>query len=296
MANSADKMNRRGVKTSYVSTVIGISLVLFMIGIVLGGVFALDDIQRQAKEDLQADLFFKPDLNPADIKQIEQELKTWDQFREVFYVSPERAIEEFTGEDQNADNILEIFEGENPLPPTVGVKPKAAFATPEGMKKLEKELMAAYGDRLDEVNYDESSVQSVNLGFRQVVFLIGIVALLLIVIAVAMINNTIRLALYSRRFSIKTMQLVGATSGYIRRPFLMQAIGIGVISAVIAMALLFGLIYALNNLIDWIYIPVSMQVFLMLFASLIVVGITITLVSTWFALNKYLRMKLDDLY
>ncbi len=296
MANDVDKANRRGVKTSYVSTVIGISLVLFMIGIVLGGVFGLEDIQRQAKEDLQADLFFQPDLNPADIKQIEQELKTWDQFKEVFYVSPERAIEEFTGEDQNADNILEIFEGENPLPPTIGVKPKEKFGTVEGMKKIKEDLLAAYGDRLDEVSYDENSVKSVNLGFKQVVYLIGLVALLLIVIAVAMINNTIRLALYSKRFSVKTMQLVGATSGYIRRPFLLQSVGIGVISGINAMALLFGLFYALNNLVDWIEIPISMKVFLMLFASLVVIGVVITFVSTWFALNKYLRMKLDDLY
>lgn len=296
MAQGVDKMNKRGVKTSYVSTIIGISLVLFMIGIVLGGVFELDDIQKQAREDLQADLFFQPELNSADIKQIEQELKTWDQFSEVFYVSPERAIEEFTGEDQNGDNILEIFEGENPLPPTVGVKPKAEFATEEGMKKIKEDLMAAYGDRIDEVSYDESSVKSVNLGFRQVVFLIGIVALLLIVIAVAMINNTIRLALYSKRFSIKTMQLVGATSSYIRKPFLMQSIGIGIISGINGVALVLALVYALNNIIDWISIPLSFQVFLMLLGSLIALGILITFVSTWFALNKYLRMKLDDLY
>jgi cell division transport system permease protein len=296
MAQGVDKMNKRGVKTSYVSTIIGISLVLFMIGIVLGGVFALDDIQKQAREDLQADLFFQPELNSADIKQIEQELKTWKQFSEVFYVSPERAIEEFTGEDQNSDNILEIFEGENPLPPTVGVRPKAEYATEAGMKKIKKDLLAAYGDRIDEVSYDESSVKSVNLGFRQVVFLIGIVALLLIVIAVAMINNTIRLALYSRRFSIKTMQLVGATPSYIRKPFLMQSIGIGIISGINGVALLLALVYALNNIIDWISIPISFQVFLMLLASLIALGILITFVSTWFALNKYLRMKLDDLY
>lgn len=296
MAEGVDKMNKRGVKTSYVSTIIGISLVLFMIGIVLGGVFALDDIQKQAKEDLQADLFFQPELNAADIKQIEQELKTWEQFSEVFYVSPERAIEEFTGEDQNSDNILEIFEGENPLPPTVGVKPKAQFATEEGMKKIKKELLTAYGDRIDEVSYDKNSVKSVNLGFKQVVFLIGVVAILLIIIAVAMINNTIRLALYSKRFSIKTMQLVGATSSYIRKPFLMQSIVIGIISGINGVALLLALVYALNNIIDWISIPVSFHVFLMLLGSLIVLGILITFISTWFALNKYLRMKLDDLY
>jgi cell division transport system permease protein len=296
MSTNVDKLNKRGVKSSYVSTIIGISLVLFMIGIVLGGIFGLEDIQRQAKESLQGDLFFQPDLNPADIKQIEQELKTWEQFNEVFYVSPERAIEEFTAEDQNSDNILEIFEGDNPLPPTIGFRPKEAHATLEGMQKIKDELMVAYGEQLDEVSYDKASVKSVNLGFKQVVYLIGLVALLLIIIAVAMINNTIRLALYSKRFSIKTMQLVGATSGYIRRPFLWQSIGMGVISGIIAMALLFGLFYALNNLVDWVEIPITLNIFLMLFGSLILIGVVITFISTWFALNKYLRMKLDDLY
>lgn len=296
MGGNVDKLNKRGVKTSYASTIIGISLVLFMIGIVLGGIFGLENIQKQAKESLQGDLFFSPELNTADIKQIEQELKTWEQFSEVFFVSPERAIEEFTGQDQNKDNILAIFEGENPLPSTVGFKPKEKYATLSGMKKIKEELIAAYGDRIEDVNYDEASVQNVNLGFKQFVYLFGAVALLLIIVAVAMINNTIRLALYSKRFSIKTMQLVGATSGYIRRPFLWQAIGMGVVSGVIAMALLFVLFYALNNLIDSIEISYDIQTFSMLLVSLLALGIIITLISTWFALNKYLRMKLDDLY
>jgi cell division transport system permease protein len=296
MASNVEKMNRRGVKTSYVSTIIGISLVLFMIGIVLGGVFGLEDVQKQAKESLQGDLFFQPSMNAADIKQIEQELKTWSEFKEVFYVSPERAIEEFTGEDQNADNILEIFEGDNPLPPTIGYKPKEGHATLEGMQAIKDKLLAEYSNELDEVSYDEASVKSVNLGFKQMVYLIGLVALLLIIIAVAMINNTIRLALYSKRFSIKTMQLVGARSGYIRKPFLWQSVGMGVLSGIIAMSLLMGLFYSVNNMIDWMEIPMSIYIFGTLFGSLILTGVVISFISTWFALNKYLRMQLDDLY
>ena len=164
------------------------------------------------------------------------------------------------------------------------------------MEQIKADLLANYGDRLDEVSYDEASVKSVNLGFKQFVYLFGAIAFLLIIVAVAMINNTIRLALYSKRFSIKTMQLVGATSGYIRRPFLIQAIGIGVLSGLIAMALLFGMFYALNNLVDSLEITYSIQMFLILLGSLLIIGVIITYISTWFALNKYLRMKLDDLY
>ncbi len=296
MGKNVDRMNKRGVKSSYISTIIGISLVLFMIGIVMGGFLGLDNVQKQAKESLQGDLFFIPEMNPSDIKQIEQELKTWDQFNEVFYVSPERAIEEFTGEDENADNILAIFEGENPLPPTIGFRPKSNYATLEGMASIKDTLLIVYGAQLEEVSYDESSVKKVNLGFKQFIFVFGVVALLLIMVAFALINNTIRLSLYAKRFSIKTMQLVGAKSAYIRRPFLMQAIGIGAVSGIIALALLFGLFYALNNLIDTIEIVFDFNYFIFLLIGLISIGVVITFISTWFALNKYLRLKLDDLY
>lgn len=290
------KINQFGVTSSYISTIVGISLVLFMIGIVLGAIFGLENIQKQAKENLQGDLFFKSEMNSADIKQVEQELKTWSQFRKVFYVSPERAIEEFTGQDQNTDNILEIFEGTNPLPPTIGFNPIEEYATLEGMDKIKRDLFSEYQDSIEEVSYDKASVESVNLGFKQFVYLFGAVAILLILIAVAMINNTIRLALYSKRFSIKTMQLVGATSSYIRRPFLLKSILIGFVSGIISLALLFGLFYALNNVFDSIEISYSINAFLTLLGSLIFIGVFITYISTFFALNKYLRMKLNDLY
>ena len=297
MAEGVDKYNKRGVKTSYVSTIIGISLVLFFIGIVLGGVFGLDTIQRLAIESLVCDIFFKPEMNEADIKQVAQELNTWDEFKEVAFVSPDRAIEAFQEEGgQNRESILAIFEGENPLPPTISFKPKENYATIEKLEAIKTKLNTSYGDILEEVSYDKSSVDSVNLGFKQFVFLIGAVALLLIVVAFAMINNTIRLALYSRRFSIKTMQLVGATGKYIRKPFLWQSVGMGLMAGTIAMALLQLLIFAANNFYDWIEISIPFQFYLMLFGTLLVIGVFISLISTWFALNKYLRMKLDDLY
>jgi len=296
MSSSAEKYSRRGVRTSYVSTVIGISLVLFMIGLVLAGMLGLDNIQKQAKESLQGDIFFKPELNNADIKQIEQELKTWKQFSDVSYVSPERAIEEFGGTDQNSAQIRSIFEGENPLPPTIGFRPVAEQATKEGMAAIKKALLAAYPSEIDEVNYDKSSVESVNLGFKQFALLFLAVAFLLIIVAVAMINNTIRLALYSKRFTIKTMQLVGAVPFYIRKPFIVQAVVQGAVSALIGLSLLLSLFYALNNVLETFEISLTLTSFMLLSFSMICIGIVITVISTWFSLTKYLRMKLDDLY
>jgi len=296
MASKEEGKNQRGVQTSYVSALIGISLVLFMIGLVVSGFLGLDNVQTQAKENLQGDLFFKPELNVSDIKQIEQELKTWKFFKEVTYISPERAIQEFSGSDQNAEEILTIFEGENPLPPTIGFKPKAAFASKQGMQEIKDALLKAYAMEIDEVNYDEASVDSVNLGFRQFVLLFLSVALLLIVVAIALINNTIRLSLYSQRFSIKTMQLVGATPSYIRKPFLKRAVFQGLFASLLGMALLMTLFFALNNVLDAIEITYTWMNFAILMGTMVLLGTGLTLISTWLALNRYLKRKLDDLY
>ena len=296
MAIKIENYAKKGLRSSYASTIIGISLVLFMIGLVLGGVLGLRSIEKQAKESLQGDIFFKSALNDADIKQIEQLLKSWKEFSEVYFVSSERAIQEFGGESQTEKDILAIFDGENPLPATIGFKPIAKFATKKGMAGIKSKLLGKFPEEIDEVNYDKSSVENVNLGFKQFFFLFLSVALLLIIIAVAMINNTIRLALYSKRFTIKTMQLVGATSAYIRRPFIWQAILQGIISSFIGLAMLLTVFYALNNLLETFKITYSIQSFIVLITSVIGIGIIITLISTWFALNKYLRMKLDDLY
>lgn len=296
MSSKAEKYSQKGLRSSYASTIIGISLVLFMIGIVLSGLLGLENIQTQAKENLQGDLFFKADVEVADIKQIEQELKTWNQLKEVDFVSPERAIEAFSGSNTSSDEIRAIFDGENPLPPTISYKPIASYATKAGMEQIKNRLLAAYPEVLDEVSYDPASVETVNLGFKQIAFLILAIATLLIVIAVAMINNTIRLSLYSKRFTIKTMQLVGATSRFIRMPFLLQSIWQGITSAIIGMALLMTLFYAVNNLFDTLEFQFSWIIFAELLASLVVLGVVISFVSTYFALNKYLKMKLDDLY
>ncbi len=296
MSKGIEKAGKKGLRTSYISTVIGISLVLFMIGMVLAGVIGLDSLQKQARENLHGDLFFQSQYNPEDIKQVAQELKSWDCFKEVVFVSPERAIDEFKGSDQSSSEILAIFEGENPLPPTINFRPVSSYVTKKGMKEIESRLNTKYGDMLAEVNYDKVALEEVNLGFKQFAFLILVVATLLIVIAVAMINNTIRLALYSKRFTIKTMQLVGATSGFIRKPFLKQAMYQGMVSGILGMAMLMTLFFALNNVLDVIEIDMKLLDVILLFASLLIIGCLLTIVSTWFALNKYLRAKLDDLY
>ena len=296
MSTKINKYSRRGVRTGYASTVVGISLVLFMIGLILGGVIGIQGLEKQVKEDVQVDLFFNSELNEADIKMIEIELQQWQEFSEVYFVSPERAMQEFEGVGTSKEEMLAILDGENPLPPTVVFKPQADFANDKGMALIEEKLQSKFPGSIAEVSYSEASLEDVNVGFQQFVYLLFGVALLLIVIAVAMINNTIRLALYAKRFTIKTMQLVGAKGSFIRRPFIVQAIIQGVLSAIFGLFLLVLVFYTSNNIFDTFEISFSRDSFIVLAGAMLTLGIFMTVMSTWFALNKYLRMSIDDLY
>jgi len=296
MSSEIEKYSKRGLRTSYISTVVGISLVLFMIGLILGGVLGITDFQRQAKENLFGDVFFQERMNESDIKQIEIQLKKWQELKSVKYMSPEAAMEVFYENQGDKKEMNEIFDGENPLPPSITFSPKEEYATKQGMSQIKTKLLNSFKNQIIEVSYNEANIESINLGFKQFVFLVLSIAAILIVIAIAMINNTIRLALYSRRFTIKTMQLVGAKATFIRRPFLMHAVLQGLISAIVGMALLVTLFYSIQNYFDELAITYSATLFVILGASLIFLGVFITFVSTWLALNKYLKMKIDDLY
>jgi cell division transport system permease protein len=296
MASEVEKYNKRGLQTGYISVIVGISLVLFMLGLVIGAYFGLDNLQSSSKENVEIDLFFNPSLNEADIKLIEQELKQWDEIKSVWFVSPERALEVFQDSEEQLNEIKSIFDGQSPFPPSVTFNPKSEHVSIEGLAAIKTKLLAEYPNQLDEVNYDENRVNDVNLGFLRWIYIFIAIGLLLTIIAFAMINNTIRLALYSKRFTIKTMQLVGAKPGFIRKPFLLSAIGQGFLSAIIGMGLLMGVFYGLNKYMEDIIVTYDLETFGLLLGSLLGIGIFISLLSTWFALNKYLRKRVDDLY
>jgi len=294
--SSLEKYNRRGVKTSYISTIIGISLVLFVVSIIIGGGFALNSIQEQAKENLQIDIFFKSGYSDADIKQIEIELRTWNYFKDVKYIDSDQAIRELLDLNDDPNSLIEVLGDELIIPTNISFHPKAKYANLHGITTIKGLLFEAYPEEIDEIHYNEESISNVNLGFKRLVFLFGLIAILLIFVAIAMINNTIRLALFSQRFLIKTMQLVGATSRYIRRPFLTKSILQGIVSATIGIGLFMLLLYVINNVLEIIEIELPLELLLLLFACILFLGILISFISTWAALNKYLRMKINDLY
>ena len=295
MSKRVDKYSKRGTRNSSISTVIGISLVLFMIGLVFGIELHLNDLQKKTKETLEGDVFFKPNLNEADIKQIEIKLKSWKELKKVTYVSPEAAIALLGFADEE---LKEIYNEEAIIPPSITFSPKEKHANKDGMEKIKSKITTSFPNQIEEISYEESLVESANIGFKRFQFLTLAIAIILILIAVAIINNTIRLALYSKRFTIKTMQLVGARSGFIRRPFLIGALFQGVLSAIFGMTLLVTFFYSIQKLSFEVLSesPPTKETFLILFLLLLLFGVLITFISTWFALNKFLKTRLDNLY
>ncbi|MCC5922224.1 MAG: hypothetical protein JJT77_00445 [Crocinitomicaceae bacterium] len=296
MKGDVEKYNRKGRQTGFISVIVGIALVLFMLGLVIGAYFGLENLQNSAKEQIEIDLFFDPQLNDADIKIIEQELAQWNEIKHIWFVSPERALEIFLDNEQQAQEIYAIYGGKSPLPTSVTFHPISSVVNREDLAELSSRILKSYEGKVSEVSYDENRVNDVNLGFLQWIYLFVAIGILLAIVAFAMINNTIRLSLYSKRFIIKTMQLVGAKSSFIRAPFLWRAILQGFLSSCIGMGLLMAVLFGISKYMEQLTIIYTFETFLYIFISLLLIGIFISLFSTWFALNRYLRKRLDDLY
>jgi cell division transport system permease protein len=300
MAKLNRKNSNRGIQTSFVSIIVTVALMLTLLGLVITIVLGVDGLKTKVKEQIQIDLFFDATLNGDDIKQIADDVRAIEGVSRSEFVSPERAWEEFQkismdSKDSSSRVDLSLIDDVIPIPPSVNLSPTEEFASLERLEALERELRHRY-PQLEEFNFNREMMNDVNLGFDKLIYLILLIAVLLLVITFALINNTIRLALYSQRFIIKTQQLVGATSGFIRKPFLAMAIIQGLVAAVFAMALLFGILYMVNNYLFDISPMIDFMLMLKLLGAVILLGILICLFATNVALGKYLRMRLDDLY
>ena len=285
---------RKGLKTAYISTVVGIVLVLTILGISSWIILGINNLNNDKKEQLEIDVFFDKSLNEVELKLIETELAEKRYVAKAFYRSAEEAWEitkEIIGDDG-----LDIIEGENPIDQSVIINLRKDYVNIDSMEMIETELMNTYEGRINEVSYRKEAFAQVNVSMKKVIYFIIFFGGLLLIVAIGMINNTIRLALYSKRFTIKTMQLVGATPKFIRRPFLWQAAGQGLLSGIIAGAMVFGALLLIEQFMPSVIYMTDIKLFFMVLAGIIIFGILITVISTSLALKKYLRLKLDRLY
>lgn len=285
--------SKNSLRTSYVTTVIGISIVLLTLGIVTLLLLSARKLQNIAKEQIQVDIFFKEDVAETEIFQLEKLLQKEAFVHSIEFISSQKALESM--QDAIANDGIELLDGESPIPPSLSVHPSNVYANADSLKALKQKLESTYSS-IDDFSFNERIVEQSNEGIKNLVFIIGIIGILLFLVALALINNTIRLSLYSKRFLIKTMQMVGATSGFIRKPFIGQAFLQGVISALIASGLLTGIVFGFSKIIPDLTLIINTETLTITLSLIFVVGLLATVISTWFALNKYFRLKLDDLY
>ncbi len=294
MARNRSK-GKKGLKTAYVSTIIGIVMVLFILGIVAWFVLGLNHFKDDKIESFEIDLFFDNSVNTLELGIIEEEIAAKEYTSGAMYRSSEEALE-IAIHEIGGDSTMRDLNIANPINQSVIMTLNKAYFDLDSMLWIEKELMSDYEGRLIEVSYQKDIFANFNQKFQKFVYLGLLIAGMLLFIAIGMINNTIRLALFSKRFLIKTMQLVGATPRFIRRPFFWSAIGQGVVSGLIAGTMVLGLIYILTYYNEVFLQMTDLRLFFLVLAGIVLFGVLITLTSTYFALRKYLRLNLDELY
>lgn len=289
-----EKYVKRRLRASSVSTVVSISLVLFMLGLVGLIVLTSEKLSVIVKENIGFSVYLKDNSKEVDIIQIQKYLDAAVYVKTTEFISKEEAVKILREELGNEEDFLSFLDGYNPLPASIDIVLNSQYATPDSIAWIEKELTKS--EIVKEVVYSKSLVHLVNENVRKISFFILIFSGLLFIIAIALINNTIRLSIYSKRFLIKTMQLVGATKRFIRKPFVIKGIFHGIYGALIAIILLTGVLYIAQKEIPELIELQDLEIIGTLFIIVIILGILISWISTLLAVRKYLRLKTDELY
>lgn len=286
-----DKYSKRKLVGSSITTVVSLSLVLFMLGLLGIIILNTNKLSDNLKENIGIQIILNETAKEADIQHLTKMLDISDYVKSTEFITKEDAAKRLQ-EDLGEDFI--DFLGYNPLLPSINVHVKAAYANTDSLTMIEKELI---GSKLvKEVVYQKSLVTMINENVKKISLVILIFSGLLMVIALALINNTIRLSIYSKRFIIKTMQLVGATQSFVRRPFVLKGIKHGIYGATIAILMLIGVLYFAQKQLPELAELQDEKMLLTLFGLVIILGIIISWISTSLAVRKYLRLKADDLY
>ena len=291
MAKSFENFQNRKLISSYFSVVLSIGLVLFLLGI-LG--LLLVNTKKMAdhfKEQVTISVFLKESAKEVEINQLQKSLAMDAHVKSANYVSKAEAAKEHT--EEIGENFMD-FLGYNPLKNSIDINLKADFVTPEQIAEIAEKL--ASKEYVAEVSYDKPLVDLLNDNVKKLGFWILVASGIFTFIAVLLINSSIRLSIYSKRFIIKTMQMVGATKGFIRRPFININIRLGIIGSLVAMLALAGLLYYLNETFPELNLLEDTMLLGIVFGGVFVLGILISVLSTYFATSRFLNLRTDELY
>ncbi|CAG5085188.1 cell division protein FtsX [Parvicella tangerina] len=298
------KRNNR-FRGTVISTVLGMSLLLFLLGLLAFFGVWWNSFEREAKKDVSADIYFRDIAREVDVLKMEKELLSEPGVAMAKYVSPDSAkalLMHDLGEES-----FDILDGSNPLSASINVKFEMAYINLDSVKKFKQKVLKGNEVLIESVYYNEKQFMEVSSTFLDLKTPLYIIAGILLFISVSLIFFTIRLAVFSKRFTIRTMQLVGAKSSFIRRPFLINALGQGLVAGMLAILLILGFGYILlktGMLSSWVVNLVNdpevfkenITLYGLIFAGMVVLGIFISFFATYFALNKYIWVKTDKLY
>ena len=292
MANSfQDNYQKRRILNNYFSIIISITLVLFFVGIL--GLFLLNtkSLASHFKEQIVMTVYLKDSAKDIEITQMQKKIQLNSSTKRVQFKSKEGAAEEYArdiGED-----FVE-FLGFNPLLNSIDIYFNAAYVNALSLNQTKTEIEIS--DFVAEVVYDQPLVTLLEKNIERISYVLLISTALFVVIALLLINSSIRLSIYSKRFVIKTMQLVGATKSFIRRPFILSHLSLGIISSFLALTALNFLLWEVNKKFPELEIMQQTSELMIVFGSVLILGIGITGVSTFFATQRYLNLKTDAVY
>ena len=287
-----------------ISTIFGMTLLLTLFGVFVYFMVSANKKSSEIKEQLSIDILFHESVDESTVKMMEKKLKSMNGIvKNALYVSKDDAqklMMKHVGED-----AFEILDGVNPLPSSIHVNLTSDYVNPDSAKHFSSALLKGNQHIISEIAYNESQFLEIGNVFKNFRLIMIFIATVLLIIAILLIYNTIRLAVFSKRFMIRTMQLVGAKSYFIRRPFIFRAFYQGVISGVLAILFLISLWYSFTYINPNIIISLSSNSsalnkeildFTIVSSGILVAGILISLISTYFALNKFIWVKSEKLY
>ncbi|WBU90276.1 cell division protein FtsX [Cellulophaga omnivescoria] len=291
MSKSFERYQKRKLISSYFSVVLSIALVLFLLGALGLLVLNTKKMADHFKEQITVSVFLKDDAKQVEIDQLQKSLAMADYTKQAIFVSKEEAAEQHT--EAIGENFIE-FLGYNPLKNSIDVQLKADFVSPTQIEEIAENIQAK--DYVEEVSYDKPLISLLNDNVKKISLWILVASGIFAFIAFLLINSSIRLSIYSKRFIIKTMQMVGATKRFIRRPFLWTNIKLGMLGAFIAMIGLAVTIYYVNDFFPELTLFEDPTTLGLLFAAIFVLGVLISFISTFLATQRFLNLRTDDLY
>ncbi|MGB5237639.1 MAG: permease-like cell division protein FtsX [Flavobacteriaceae bacterium] len=291
MSKSFERYQKRKLISSYFSVVLSIGLVLFLLGILGLIVMNTKKLADHFKEQITISVFLKDSAKQVEVDQLQKSLVMAEYTKSATYVSKEEAAEQHS--EEIGENFIE-FLGYNPLKNSIDVQLNASYVTTDQIEMIADEISSR--TYVEEVSYDRPLIALLTENVKNIGFWILIASGVFTVIAVLLINSSIRLSIYSKRFIIKTMQMVGATKKFIRRPFIWTNIQLGLLGAFLALLTLGGVLYYLDRNfpeLNLLQDPISL---ISLFLGVLLLGILISLISTYFATQRFLNLRTDDLY